>query len=57
VDEIHVYRAPVLLGKGRHMSTAFDMQQLSTAHGIWHSHTTRRLGADELTIYLRAREF
>jgi diaminohydroxyphosphoribosylaminopyrimidine deaminase / 5-amino-6-(5-phosphoribosylamino)uracil reductase len=56
VDEIHLYRAPVLLGGGRHMSAMLTEQKLASAHGIWHIHDTRRLGTDDLTVYLRNRE-
>jgi diaminohydroxyphosphoribosylaminopyrimidine deaminase / 5-amino-6-(5-phosphoribosylamino)uracil reductase len=55
VDEVHLYRAPVLLGQGRHMSAFLDARQLSTAHGLWHIQDTRQLGVDELTLYRRIR--
>jgi diaminohydroxyphosphoribosylaminopyrimidine deaminase / 5-amino-6-(5-phosphoribosylamino)uracil reductase len=56
VDEIHLYRAPVLLGQGRHMSAFLDAQQLASAHGLWYITDQRRLGVDDLTIYHRIRE-
>lgn len=56
VDEIHLYRAPVLLGQGRHMSDSLAGQDLATAHGVWAIRETRRLGPDDWTMYLRNRE-
>ncbi len=55
VDEIHLYRAPLLLGQGRHMSAALPAQKLADVHGRWGLHETRTLGADQLTVYLRTR--
>jgi diaminohydroxyphosphoribosylaminopyrimidine deaminase / 5-amino-6-(5-phosphoribosylamino)uracil reductase len=56
VDEIHLYRAPVLLGQGRHMSHMLDGQKLDEAHELWKMSDSRSLGADQLTVYLRSRE-
>jgi diaminohydroxyphosphoribosylaminopyrimidine deaminase / 5-amino-6-(5-phosphoribosylamino)uracil reductase len=56
IDEIHLYRAPVLLGQGRQMSDMQSTRQLSQTHGRWCVHETRSLGADQLTVYLRTRE-
>jgi diaminohydroxyphosphoribosylaminopyrimidine deaminase/5-amino-6-(5-phosphoribosylamino)uracil reductase len=56
VDEIHLYRAPILMGQGRHMSSALGRQKLDAAHGLWKVSDSRSLGVDQLTVYLRTRE-
>jgi diaminohydroxyphosphoribosylaminopyrimidine deaminase / 5-amino-6-(5-phosphoribosylamino)uracil reductase len=56
VDEIHLYRAPILLGRGCHMSGTLGAQKLDEAHGLWKMSDSRSLGVDQLSVYLRTRE-
>jgi diaminohydroxyphosphoribosylaminopyrimidine deaminase/5-amino-6-(5-phosphoribosylamino)uracil reductase len=55
VDELHLYRAPILIGDGRHSLGALGLTNLSAAHGRWQIAETRQLGSDTFTAYLRCR--
>lgn len=55
VDELHIYRAPILIGDGRRAVSALGLADLSEAHGRWRLADRRQLGSDEFTAYLRTR--
>jgi diaminohydroxyphosphoribosylaminopyrimidine deaminase/5-amino-6-(5-phosphoribosylamino)uracil reductase len=55
VDELHLYRAPILIGDGRHSLGALGLTSLSDAHGRWQITESRQLGSDSFTAYLRCR--
>ena len=55
VDEIHLYRAPIIIGAGRASVGDIGLAQLSSAHGRWKLAERRQLGSDEFTAYLRTR--
>lgn len=55
VDELHIYRAPILIGDGLRGLGALDLASLDDAHGRWKLAERRQLGSDEFTAYLRTR--
>lgn len=55
IDEIHLYRAPILIGGGLHALAEFGLTDLASAHGRWQLTERRQLGSDEFTAYLRTR--
>jgi diaminohydroxyphosphoribosylaminopyrimidine deaminase/5-amino-6-(5-phosphoribosylamino)uracil reductase len=55
VDELHLYRAPILIGDGRRSLGALGLTSLAAAHGRWQLSERRQLGSDEFTAYLRQR--
>ena len=55
VDELHLYRAPVLIGDGRRSLGALGLTDLAAAHGRWTLGESRQLGSDAFTAYLRSR--
>lgn len=55
VDEIHLYRAPIVIGDGMRSLTDIGLTDLSAAHGRWQRTQRRQLGSDEFTAYLRLR--
>jgi diaminohydroxyphosphoribosylaminopyrimidine deaminase/5-amino-6-(5-phosphoribosylamino)uracil reductase len=55
VDELHLYRAPILIGDGRRSLGALGLTSLADAHGRWRAHEHRQLGSDQFTAYLRCR--
>ena len=55
VDELHLYRAPILVGDGLRSIGSLGLEDLETAHGRWAVHEERRLGTDQFTAYLRTR--
>ncbi|MHA7821094.1 MAG: bifunctional diaminohydroxyphosphoribosylaminopyrimidine deaminase/5-amino-6-(5-phosphoribosylamino)uracil reductase RibD [Erythrobacter sp.] len=55
VDEIHLYRAPIVIGGGLHALADFGLTNLGDAHGRWQLSERRQLGSDEFTAYLRNR--
>lgn len=55
VDEIHIYRAPIVIGGGLHALSDFGLADLASAHGRWQLAERRQLGSDEFTAYLRSR--
>ena len=55
VDEIHLYRAPIVIGDGLRGLGAMQLTELQTAHGRWTVSETRQLGSDTFTAYLRTR--
>lgn len=55
VDEIHLYRAPIVIGGGLHGLSDMGLKDLASAHGRWQLSERRQLGSDEFTAYLRQR--
>ncbi|MEL7446552.1 MAG: bifunctional diaminohydroxyphosphoribosylaminopyrimidine deaminase/5-amino-6-(5-phosphoribosylamino)uracil reductase RibD [Pseudomonadota bacterium] len=55
VDEIHVYRAPIVIGDGLKGLSSIELGSLDEAHGRWRLYDRRQLGSDEFTAYLRIR--
>ncbi len=55
VDELHLYRAPILIGDGRRSLGALGLTDLAAAHDRWKLRETRQLGSDAFTAYLRSR--
>lgn len=55
VDELHLYRAPILIGDGRRSLGALGLTNLATAHDRWKLRESRQLGSDQFTAYLRSR--
>ena len=55
VDEVHLYRAPILIGDGMRALEAIGIADLAAAHDRWQLLERRQLGSDEFTAYLRTR--
>ena len=55
VDEIHLYRAPIVIGCGRSALGDIGLEALGDAHGRWALAETRQLGSDAFTSYVRTR--
>ena len=55
VDRLLLYRAPILIGGGRHALGDIGLGDLSTAHGRWSIVDTRQLGSDRVEVYERER--
>lgn len=55
VDELHLYRAPILIGEGESALTDIGLTKLGDAHGRWRLTQTRQLGSDTFTSYVRVR--
>ena len=55
VDELHLYRAPILIGAGRRALGDIGLSDLAAAHGRWQITERRQLGSDEFTAYRRIR--
>lgn len=55
VDELHFYRAPILIGDGQRSLGALGLASLGDAHGRWRITDHRQLGSDTFTAYLRTR--
>lgn len=53
VDELHLYRAPILIGDGRRSLGALCLTSLSDAHDRWQITESRQLGSDTFSSYLR----
>ncbi|MEM7781370.1 MAG: bifunctional diaminohydroxyphosphoribosylaminopyrimidine deaminase/5-amino-6-(5-phosphoribosylamino)uracil reductase RibD [Pseudomonadota bacterium] len=53
VDELHLYRAPILIGSGQHAIGDIGLGSLSDAHGRWTLKARRQLGSDVFESYLR----
>ena len=56
VDELHLYRAPILIGDGRRSLGALRLENLDAAHGLWQLAERRQLGSDSFEAYLRSRD-
>lgn len=55
VDELHIYRAPILIGEGQSALSDIGLSELADAHERWALHETRKLGSDSFTSYVRTR--
>ena len=55
VDELHIYRAPIMIGDGLRALSSLNLRSLDDAHGRWAVSERRQLGSDEFTAYLRTR--
>ncbi|MEP3049745.1 MAG: bifunctional diaminohydroxyphosphoribosylaminopyrimidine deaminase/5-amino-6-(5-phosphoribosylamino)uracil reductase RibD [Erythrobacter sp.] len=55
VDEIHLYRAPILIGDGLRGLGPLELEALDATHGRWLPADNRQLGSDQFTAYLRQR--
>lgn len=55
VDELHLYRAPIVIGAGRRALGDIGIAKLDDAHGRWKCVDRRQLGSDEFTAYRRIR--
>ena len=53
VDELHIYRAPIVIGGGLPALGDIGLETLAGAHGRWQLSQRRQLGSDEFTAYLR----
>jgi diaminohydroxyphosphoribosylaminopyrimidine deaminase / 5-amino-6-(5-phosphoribosylamino)uracil reductase len=51
VDRLLLYRAPILIGKGKACLGDIGLHQLGDAYGRWRLSDTRRLGNDRLEVY------
>ena len=55
VDRLLLYRAPILIGDGKHALGAIGLGALADAHGRWAMIDSRQLGSDRLEVYERVR--
>ncbi|MEE4154728.1 MAG: bifunctional diaminohydroxyphosphoribosylaminopyrimidine deaminase/5-amino-6-(5-phosphoribosylamino)uracil reductase RibD [Erythrobacter sp.] len=55
VDELHLYRAPILIGDGLRALGSLGLGNLAEAHGRWRCARTLELGSDSFASYLRTR--
>ncbi|AWW73704.1 riboflavin biosynthesis protein RibD [Erythrobacter sp. KY5] len=55
VDELHIYRAPIVIGGGLPALGDIGLSSLSDAHERWRLSESRQLGSDTFTAYLRTR--
>ncbi|WP_093510844.1 bifunctional diaminohydroxyphosphoribosylaminopyrimidine deaminase/5-amino-6-(5-phosphoribosylamino)uracil reductase RibD [Sphingopyxis sp. YR583] len=56
VDRLLLYRAPILVGDGRHALGDIGLADLADAHHRWRLADSRLLGIDRLDVYERVRE-
>lgn len=55
VDRLLLYRAPILIGRGRHALGDIGLSDLAEAHDCWRLTDSRLLGSDRLDVYERIR--
>jgi len=55
VDELHLYRAPIVIGDGIRAIGPLGLAELGQAHGRWRLHEQRQLGSDTFEAYWRTR--
>ncbi|MGA1798328.1 bifunctional diaminohydroxyphosphoribosylaminopyrimidine deaminase/5-amino-6-(5-phosphoribosylamino)uracil reductase RibD [Sphingomonas sp. 4RDLI-65] len=55
VDRLLLYRAPILIGGGKHALRDIGLTDLADAHGRWAIVDARQLGSDRLEVYERER--
>jgi diaminohydroxyphosphoribosylaminopyrimidine deaminase/5-amino-6-(5-phosphoribosylamino)uracil reductase len=55
VDRLLLYRAPILIGGGKHSLRDIGLTDLTEAHGRWAIVDARQLGSDRLEVYERER--
>jgi diaminohydroxyphosphoribosylaminopyrimidine deaminase/5-amino-6-(5-phosphoribosylamino)uracil reductase len=53
VDRVLLYRAPILIGRGRAALGDIGLTSLADAHGRWRLSDARQLGSDRLEVYGR----
>lgn len=56
VDRLEIYRAPILIGKGKPALGDIGLASLADAHGRWTLAENRQLGSDVFTAYRRTRQ-
>jgi len=56
VDRLLLYRAPILIGGGRHALGDIGLADLAAAHDRWRLADSRMLGSDRLDVYERIRK-
>lgn len=56
VDELHLYRAPILIGNGLRGLGDIALGELAAAHGRWRPGERRQLGKDSFEAYWRIRD-
>jgi diaminohydroxyphosphoribosylaminopyrimidine deaminase/5-amino-6-(5-phosphoribosylamino)uracil reductase len=54
VDRLLLYRAPIIIGAGKHSLGDIGLTRLDDAHGQWRLADKRQLGKDMLEVYERA---
>lgn len=57
VDQLLIYRAPILIGAGLPALGDIGLTALADAHGRWRTIDRRTLGSDTLEVYERTRNF
>ena len=55
VDRLLLYRAPILMGRGKAALGDIGLEAPSQAQGRWRLMQARQLGADRMEVYARAR--
>lgn len=55
VDQILIYRAPIIVGEGKSSFGYVGLDAIADAHGRWRLVDERRLGVDRLEVYERVR--
>lgn len=55
VDRILIYRAPIIVGRGKSSFGYVGLDAIADAHGRWRLVDERRLGPDRLEVYERVR--
>lgn len=56
VDELHLYRAPIVIGDGLRAAGGIALDDLAAAHGRWRLAERRQLGSDTFEAYGRIRD-
>ena len=56
VDELHIYRAPILIGEGLRAIGPLGLTNLTEAHDNWQLDRRLTLGSDTFEAYLRQRD-
>ncbi|MEP0192028.1 MAG: bifunctional diaminohydroxyphosphoribosylaminopyrimidine deaminase/5-amino-6-(5-phosphoribosylamino)uracil reductase RibD [Erythrobacter sp.] len=56
IDELHLYRAPIVIGDGLHALGSLGLTDLDSAHGRWQRTEHRMLGSDSFEAYQRIRQ-
>lgn len=51
VDRLLLYRAPILIGRGKPSLGDIGLERLNDAHGRWRLADARQLGSDRLEVY------
>lgn len=55
IDELHLYRAPIVIGDGLRALSSLGLADLESAHGRWRRSEHRMLGSDTFEAYQRIR--